>query len=159
MVAPTTNSVPTSSRAFQACDNALRQIKRETATVISALAADSLATTTLTRGYVPNLMRFRDQLQENKDTASISDFARSELKDETLDYVAEVEAVIAAIQGVLQNLDQNYPQATVALAGEQRRVVYEHEFKNGSVQEIMLTQADLSGLGTALNTLDAAIAE
>lgn len=103
---------------------------------------------------VVNIMRHLktayDAFAEAKAVPGLNAYAKTEFNDQALDYVAEVEAVMAACLDCYQWVDSNFPKNAGYLLKD--------KIVAGVVENRVFTQAQTAGLSTALGTLIAAFA-
>lgn len=131
-------------------DRRIINLKTYAQTHRAALAAGNTDSARII-GVFRNLRTERAALTQAASTPGLAPFARDQKNNQTLDVVAEFNALVAAIDGVTGWIETNFPKdANGFLLG--------WSLNAGSVVERQFTPAQTAGLRTQLETLIAAIA-
>ncbi len=104
---------------------------------------------------VVNIMRHlkmaHDLFAEAKVAPGLNNYAKTEFNDPLLDYVAEVDAAMAACVTCFNWVNTNFPK-------DASGYLLKDKIVNGAIENRIFTQAQTAGLSTALGTLIAAFA-
>lgn len=102
-------------------------------------------------GLHKNLRRERAALSAAASTPGLAQFARDQKSNQSLDVVAEFNAVMAAIDGTISWVETNFPKDAGGFLLAQTITA-------GEVTDRMFTPAQTAGLRTQLDTLISTIA-
>ena len=102
-------------------------------------------------GIMRNLKVQYDIINAAKATPGLNVYARNEFNDPALDYVAEVDAALAAMATCFAWVNTNFPK-------DANGYLLKDKIVNGAIENRVFAQATTAGLSTALGTLIAAFA-
>lgn len=102
-------------------------------------------------GIMRNLKIQYDIINAAKVVPGLNAYARNEFDDQALDYVAEVNAALAAMATCYNWVNTNFPK-------DASGYLLKDKIVNGEIVNREFTQAQTAGLSTALGTLIAAFA-
>jgi hypothetical protein len=138
-------------------DTALKTIQEKAKTVRdqAVLIKSQIDAGPVQSDIVVNLMRnlkvAYDVIDAAKAAPGLNVYARNEFNDQTLDYVAEVDAALAAMLTCYSWVNTNFPK-------DANGYLLKDKIVNGAIDNRVFAQAQTAGLSTALGTLIAAFA-
>ena len=138
-------------------DTALKTIQEKAKVVRdqAALIKGQIDAGPVQSDIVANLMRnlkvAYDVINTAKATPGLNVYARNEFNDQALDYVAEVDAALAAMLTCYSWVNTNFPK-------DASGYLLKDKIVNGAIENRVFAQSATAGLSTALGTLIAAFA-
>ena len=138
-------------------DTALKTIQEKAKVVRdqAALIKGQIDAGPVQSDIVVNLMRnlkvAYDVINTAKATPGLNVYARNEFNDPALDYVAEVDAALAAMLTCYSWVNTNFPK-------DASGYLLKDKIVNGAIENRVFAQSATAGLSTALGTLIAAFA-
>jgi hypothetical protein len=117
--------------------------------ISSECAAGNVPSTRILDSYI-RFKQERAQLATSASTPGLTQFARDQKNNQTLDVVVEFNAMIAAMDGITAWIETNYPKDVGGF-------LLAKQFSNGTIIDRMFTPAQTAGFQTQLNSLIATI--
>ena len=138
-------------------DTALKTIQekaklvRDAAVNVKAQVDSGPVQSDIVVGIMRNLKVQYDIINAAKATPGLNEYAKVEFDDPTLDYVAEVDAALAAMATCFSWVNTNFPK-------DANGYLLKDKIVNWAIENRVFAQAQTVGLSTALGTLIAAFA-
>ena len=122
------------------------KLVRDTASNIKAQVDAGPIQSDIVVGLMRNMKIQYDIISAAKATPGLNAYARTEFNDPTLDYVAEVDAALAAMATTYNWVNTNFPK-------DASGYLLKDKIVNGAIENRVFSQAATAGLSTALATL------